>query len=172
MRHFRHGCLVLALAVVVLEGCSPWATYPPVETRAAQALASPTFEPVPTLMAMAIEYTLAEYLPGKDLPINLPQGADRRVYDAVFARLKGEPLQRPMMQIGEPAIHVKEVRTRAFDVQVDVVIRGVTGSTNWSRSSCSARCSGTRALRARVRGRFATSPRPSRTTFRPRPLNS
>jgi len=119
LRVSRHGCLLALGAALVMAGCSPWSTYPPVETRAAQALSRPTFEPVPTVMALAIDYARTEYLPGKDLAINLPQGANWEVYQRVFGKLEGGG--RPLIDDKEPAIHIKEVRTRSFDAQVDLI---------------------------------------------------
>jgi hypothetical protein len=119
----RHGrfasALIIALPIALLTGCSPWATYPPVESKTAQALTKPTFEPVPTVMAVAIDYARDNYTPGKELPINLPDGADWEVYDKVFTKLAHGGT--PMTKRGEPALCIQEVRTRAFEAQVDVV---------------------------------------------------
>jgi hypothetical protein len=70
-------------------------------------------------MVIAIEYTRDNYVTGKDLPINLPEGANWEVYHRVFDKLAHGG--RPMTVKGEAAIHVKEVRSRAFDAQVDVI---------------------------------------------------
>lgn len=124
MTSYRHGrfavaALALLAPIVLLSACSPWATYPPVETKAAQALAKPTFEPVPTVMAVAIDYSRDNYTPGKELPINLPAGADWEVYDKVFTKLAHGGT--PMTKRGQPALCIEEVRTRAFEAEVDVV---------------------------------------------------
>ena len=122
MRHnARHGCLFVALAAIslVFAGCSPWATYPPVEVKPAQAMTRETFEPLPTVMGLAIDYTRNEYLAGKNYPVNLPAGSGWESYEKVFEKTKGD--DTPMMKIGEPAIHITQVRTRAFDAEVDVV---------------------------------------------------
>jgi hypothetical protein len=121
-RHGRIAVTSLMLLVAppaLLSGCSAWSTYPPVESKTAQALTSPTFEPVPTVMAVAIDYSRDNYTPGKELPINLPKGADWEVYDKVFSKLAqgGKPMTEP----GEESLCIEEVRTRAFDAEVDVV---------------------------------------------------
>lgn len=114
---FRHTTLVaVGAALIVVWGCAPSATYPPVETTA--KLAKPTFEPVPTVLATAIRFVQENYTHDQDLAINLPQGVPAEAYDAVFAKLGGG---RPMTLAGEPAIHIQEVRTRNFNAQADVI---------------------------------------------------
>ncbi len=55
--------LQTAGAVITLAmlgaGCAPFATYPPIEVTA--GMAQPVYEPFPTLMARAIEYTRTEF---------------------------------------------------------------------------------------------------------------
>jgi hypothetical protein len=104
---------------MLFAGCSPWATYPPVEVAPATMVTRPTFEPVPTVMTLAIKYARSEYASGQDLAVNLPLGADWQTYEKVFERLDGGG--RPMMQPGEAAIHIVEVRARAFEAEVDLV---------------------------------------------------
>lgn len=119
----RHGRFaVLALGLVALagfSGCSSWSTYPPVETKAAQVFSQPTREPVPTIIAAALNYARREYTPDKNLPINLPAGCSWEVYHRVFERVSGEP--RPMLKAGEPAIAITEVRTRLWEAEVDLI---------------------------------------------------
>ena len=122
MRHnARHGCLFASLAGIALlfAGCSPWATYPPVEVKPAQAMTSETFEPLPTVMALAIDYARAECVPGKNYPVNLPAGSGWQSYEKVFEKTQGD--DTPMKTVGEPALHITQVRTRAFDAEVDLV---------------------------------------------------
>jgi hypothetical protein len=104
---------------MLFAGCSPWATYPPVEVGPATMVTRPTFEPVPTVMSLAIKYARKEYAPGQDLALNLPAGADWQTYEKVFERLDGGG--RPMLQAGEAAIHIVEVRARAFEAEVDLI---------------------------------------------------
>lgn len=116
----RHGCsLLAALSLMLFAGCSPWATYPPVEVKAAQAMTRETFEPVPTVMALSIEYVRDTYLPGQDLAVNLPAGSGWQAYEKVFEKTAAS--DRPLMQASDKAVHVKEVRTRAFDAECDVI---------------------------------------------------
>jgi hypothetical protein len=86
----RQGCLFAAFACVsaLFAGCSPWATYPPVEVKPAQAMTRETFEPLPTVMGLAIDYARTEYLAGKDYPINLPVGSGWQSYEKVFEKTK------------------------------------------------------------------------------------
>jgi hypothetical protein len=126
-QHGRFSALALAPALGLaalagmgsLAGCSSWSTYPQVETKAARVFSQPTREPVPTIMAAALNYTQREYTVGKELPINLPDGCNWEAYQRVFERVSGEP--RPMLKAGEPAIAITEVRTRAWDAEVDLV---------------------------------------------------
>lgn len=118
---------VLSLAALVtglIGGCAPMSTYPPVETAAATAITRPTFEPVPSVMTAALEYAQANYAQERDLAINLPEGAPVELYDIVLERLGGG---RPMRVPEEPAIHVTQVRTRAFNAQVDLLYPRVDG---------------------------------------------
>jgi hypothetical protein len=118
-----HGLMMLglsglALVVVQMTGCSPWSTYPSIETPMATKLTRPTFEPVPTVMAESIKYAREHYIKNEDLPVNLPVGANWKVYDAVFEKLGSG---RHMTEVGEKALHITEVRTRGFDAQVDMI---------------------------------------------------
>jgi hypothetical protein len=121
MPHGRSRKTMKAIAsaaglMILLNACAPQATYPPVETTA--KLARPTFEPVPTVLAVAIRYVQENCTKDMDLAINLPEGVPAEAYDMVFEKLGGG---RPMTMTGEAAIHVKEVRTRNFNAQVDVI---------------------------------------------------
>lgn len=126
---FRHGCLIASVVLVAalggsLAGCSPWATYPPVEVKPLTKVEKPTYEPVPTVIAFAVTYTQDNYTAGRDLPINLPDG-NWELYDDVFRKLPQGG--RPMMTASEPAISIKEVRTRALEAEVDVVYTRTDG---------------------------------------------
>jgi hypothetical protein len=114
MRHIS-----LMTAVVFLASCAPMSTYPPVEYAAATKITRPTFEPVPTVMAVAIEYARQHLTPDSDPAINLPRGAGPEVYEKIIKKLDGEG--RPMTRSDEPAIHIVEVRTRGFHGEVDMI---------------------------------------------------
>jgi hypothetical protein len=104
--------------VVGAAGCSPWSTYPPVETSMAQRMSKPTFEPVPTVMTVAVQYAKDHFMQGHDFAINLPEGTPADVYEKVFHKLG---FGRPMVMPNEAALHIQEVRTRGFNAQVDVI---------------------------------------------------
>lgn len=125
----KHGCSMLRLAPLLaaaslLTACSPWSTYPPVEVKTATKLTRETWEPVPTVMAAAVRYARDRFTPDEDLPVNLPEGTPSTVYDKVFAKLG---YGRPLLNAGEKAVHVTEVRTRGFNAQVDLVYTKPTG---------------------------------------------
>jgi hypothetical protein len=115
--------LTLALSAI-LPACAPWSTYPPVETKMAQKVTKPTFEPVPTVMAVAVNYAKDRYLNGQDVAINLPEGAAADAYEKLFRKLG---YGRPMTMPGEPNITIQEVRTRGLNAQTDVVYQRADG---------------------------------------------
>ena len=109
--------LVLLMTLsMVLAGCTPWATYPPVEGTV--ELNQPTLQPIPTLMADAIRFAREHYAPEHALVINLPPDTPAEVYSKVIAAL-GEG--RPMDAADESAFHVQTVRVRALNAEVDVI---------------------------------------------------
>lgn len=114
----------IVFMLLALNACSPWATYPPVETKMAQSMTRETFEPVPTVMAVALQYARDKYYPEQDVAINLPAGTPAMVYDKVIKKLGwGHPLVIP----DDVALFVSEVRTRSFNGQVDLIHRRTDG---------------------------------------------
>jgi hypothetical protein len=110
------GLAAMVLAAMIVVGCAPWSNYPPLEADG--NMATGELEPFPTLMADAILHVDSEY--GSNAPIvyNLPAGATDSTERRVAQRIgTGEPLQRA----GEPAIHVKAVRARGLEAQVDLL---------------------------------------------------
>lgn len=101
-----------------IGGCQQWSTYPPIEMPITARMQRPAAEPVPNIIAISIQYAEDRLGVEKGLPINLPEGVPASVYEKVFAHLGGG---RPMTQPGERAIHIKEVRTRGMDAQVDML---------------------------------------------------
>lgn len=101
---------------IVLTGCTPWATYPPVE--GAVELSEPTLEPIPTLMSKAIVFAREHYAPDHGLVINLPPDAPATAYLAVIKHLGGG---RPMDLEDESAFHVRTVRVRGLDAEVELI---------------------------------------------------
>jgi hypothetical protein len=76
-------------------------------------------------MSLAIRHARREYANGRDLAINLPAGSNWQTYEKVLERLDGGG--RPLLEAGEPAIHIAEVRTRAFEAEVDLIYPLVSG---------------------------------------------
>jgi hypothetical protein len=116
----RSGWTAIALAAAALAaaGCTPLATYPPIETTSVET--RPLFTPMPYLMAEALWYCNTEYGSGDtQFAYNLPEGTTYAVYNKVADKLRaGRPMQVP----GEPAYHVQQVRLRGADAEVDVVV--------------------------------------------------
>jgi hypothetical protein len=107
--------LLLGLACLFAAACSPAITYPP-EKGVLTSRASPG-EPVPTLMAYAIEYAHDQWGWEEDFAINLPAGTPAWVYEKVIKRIGGgHPLEHP----GEPAYHVTRVSSQGNTGMVDL----------------------------------------------------
>jgi hypothetical protein len=110
-----------ALAAVSLLGaCSPWQTYPNVESSL--SIGSAKTEPVPSLMAESIRHSHDKWgnrtYSQTEPVINLPEGTPAEVYVTVTEKLGGG---QPMMSPGQPAYHVTQVRVRALDAEVDLM---------------------------------------------------
>ena len=119
--------MALGLAVATLSACSPVATYPS-DSRALTQTAA-VREPVPTLMAEAINYACATYDPDGDPAINLPAGTSMKLYDRVIAHLgSGHPQVNP----DEPAISITKVRSRGFVGSIDLFIPTIDGSHSFA----------------------------------------
>ncbi len=112
----RAGCTFLAWSLLVIAGCTPWATYPPVEGSV--DLSDPDLSPIPELMADAIRYTHTRDGREGEIVFNLPPGTPRSVYQAVIKRL-GDG--RAMTDPAEVAYHVTEIRVRTLESEVDVI---------------------------------------------------
>ena len=113
----RHATTLML--TLILAGCAPYASYPPVEKTA--AVTDLTFEPVPTVITTAIDWARARES-GSDadgtLAFSLPVGSMDRAYTKIEDRLPGAARATP----GEPAIGIKSVRVRGFDATVDVSV--------------------------------------------------
>ena len=73
---------------LVVAGCAPFATYPPVQGMV--ELSGPTIEPIPTLMTESIRYAQRRYGDGTEaFAINLPPQTPTAVYETVIRRLGG-----------------------------------------------------------------------------------
>jgi hypothetical protein len=115
---------ILTVLVIGAGGCSEWSTYPTVEVKAGTVLARPESRTVVSVMAASVKYAQDNLVAGQDLAINLPKGANAESYDKVFAKLGGG---RPMLDDGEPAIHLQEVRTRGMHAEADLIYSRTDG---------------------------------------------
>jgi hypothetical protein len=109
------GTILLVLAWL-LCGCTPWATYPPIE--GAVDISNPALAPIPELMADAVRYVHTLDGGEGEIVLNLPEGTSAKVYDAVIERLGNA---RPMRPGDTQAYHVEAVRVRGLDAEVDVI---------------------------------------------------
>jgi len=103
--------------VLLLGGCAPWVTYPPIEGAA--QIGHPRLEPVPSIITESIRFANDRFAKMEgEIVFNLPPGSPAPLYQDVARRLGNA---RPMKADDERAIHVTEVRVRARDAEADVV---------------------------------------------------
>jgi len=124
---------LIGLLGAALAGCTPWATYPPLE--GAVEISNPGVNPLPELMARGIEYT-RNHLSGVELteaemeaePIvfNLPEGTPASVYGRIIKHLHDNA--RPMTDADESSYQVTAVRVRMSDAEVDVIHLAADGA--------------------------------------------
>lgn len=114
--------LLLATGAVVIAGCTPWATYPPIE--GSTGLHEPWLSPIPDVIAQAVRFAHFEDGGEGEIVINLPEGTPPVVYERVIALLGSG---RPMRDPGEVAYHVRQVRVRTVEAQVDLIHRDEHG---------------------------------------------
>lgn len=101
---------------IALASCAPFATYPPIE--GASSIDNPAYEPVPSIMAAAIQHVHARFGGEREYFINLPAGCPAKVYDLVIAKLgTGTPMTQP----DQWTYHVTQVRSRAMNAECDLV---------------------------------------------------
>ena len=105
-------------------GCSPIATFPPIETEAATKFADATQKPVPRIMAVAINYAHNTYGSMDKIVFNLPEGVGYEAYGLVNNKLSNAS---PMTSVGQPAYHIIELRVRGFNAEADVVFPASSG---------------------------------------------
>ena len=122
-----HSAAILGLAAVSLTACSPVATFPS-DTRALDR-DSVASEPVPTLIAEAVNYASAMYDSDGDPAINLPTGTSMVLYARVIDRL-GDG--HPQLDPDEPAFSIVKVRARGSDGEVDLFIPNIDGSHSFA----------------------------------------
>lgn len=113
----RGGVSALAVAGALMAGsCAPFATYPPIE--GARSIDNPAYEPVPSIMAAAIQHVHARFGGEREYFINLPAGCPAKVYDLVIRKLGAGA---PMTQHDQWTYHVTQVRSRAMNAECDLV---------------------------------------------------
>lgn len=110
---------IVPVACALVAGCAPYSSYPPVEETS--GLTHPTFEPVPTIIASAIEW-------GRDredgeiaeapLVFALPRDSSDITYEKIEDRIEGSRRAAE----DEPAIAIRSVRVRGFDALVDISV--------------------------------------------------
>ncbi len=122
-----HSAAILGLAAVSLTACSLVATFPS-DTRALDR-DSVASEPVPTLIAEAVNYASAMYDSDGDPAINLPAGTSMVLYARVIDRL-GDG--HPQLDPDEPAFSIVKVRARGSDGEVDLFIPNIDGSHSFA----------------------------------------
>ena len=107
----------LTIAVFgLLASCAPYNTYPGVEHISSRHDIG--YEPMSTLVVESLRYADESYGVNEELIINLPEGTPASIYDDIIDRLgRG----RPMIDSSESALHIKEVRSRGFQGEVDVI---------------------------------------------------
>jgi hypothetical protein len=110
--------------VCVGMGCSPIATFPPIETEAATKFADATRKPVPRIMTTIILYAHEHYGWMDDVVFNLPEGVGYEAYTMVNDMLVGAT---PMTSADQPAYHIVELRVRGFNAEADVVFPTKSG---------------------------------------------
>ena len=115
--------LYLFIACAIM-GCSPIATFPPIETEAATKFADATRKPVPRIMAVVIEYAHDNYGWMDNIVFNLPEGVGYEAYALVNEKLGGA---KPMTNDGQLAYHIVQLRVRGFNAEADVVFPTKSG---------------------------------------------
>jgi len=104
-------------ALLAVGGCAPFATYPPVEGSV--GIDNPTFAPVPTIIADAVEYVHTRYGEGRETyAVNLPEGAPPRAYEFVLNRLENA---EPATSREQWTYHIQQIRSRGLNAEADVI---------------------------------------------------
>ncbi len=109
--------MLLLWTSICLWSCAPAATYPPTEGTVSMGPSSP---PIPELMAESVRFTNAREGRGEPVVINLPPNTPPNVWEEVLRRL---PDARPMLDAGELAYHVQQVRLDGSNAEVDLIYR-------------------------------------------------
>ena len=120
---------VILLLFVCVVGCSPVATYPPIETEEIQKLTKSAYKPVSTILVKTIEYMHSRFGGMDEVVFNLPVGMGVKTYAVVSERVGdaiGHPAE-PMSYAGQPAYHIVELRVRGLEADADVLFPSSSG---------------------------------------------
>ncbi len=126
--HTTLTTMSLGLAAATLSACTTLATYPS-DSRAELSPEANVNEPIPKLIAAAIDYAGSTEGSVGDPAINLPDGSGMRLYEQVIGRLgRGHAQIDP----DEPAYSITKVRARGLEGEVDLFIPNVDGSYSFA----------------------------------------
>jgi hypothetical protein len=115
---------LLFVILFIVVGCTPVATYPPVENDMALAFSDSTNEPIPTILAESLRYA-HEHFGGVDgIVFYLPDSMSSETYAIVRERVEGAT---PLHSTEQTAYYVTALRKRPFHAEVDVVFPSTTG---------------------------------------------
>ena len=106
------------LLIVFVVGCTPVATYPPVENSVALVFSNSSNEPVPTILAETLLYAHEHFGGMNTIVFNLPEGVNKETYTIVSEKIGGAIA---METSGQLAYHVTELRKRPFHAEADIV---------------------------------------------------
>ncbi|MBT5366250.1 MAG: hypothetical protein HOI88_00665 [Phycisphaerae bacterium] len=106
------------LLIVFVVGCTPVATYPPVENSVALVFSNSSNEPVPTILAETLLYAHEHFGGMNTVVFNLPEGVNKETYTIVSEKIGGAIA---METSGQLAYHVTELRKRPFHAEADIV---------------------------------------------------
>ena len=116
--------LFITLILLCSFGCTPIATYPPIENRTAKKFTAKVSEPVPTILATTIQYAFDKLGGMEAIVFNLPEGLDEKVYSRVIKRLNGATA---MTDAKQAAYHIVQLRVRGLKAEADVLFPVDTG---------------------------------------------
>ena len=106
------------LLIVFVVGCTPVATYPPVENSVALVFSNSSNEPVPTILAETLLYAHEHFGGMNTIVFNLPEGVNKETYTIVSEKIGGAVA---MKTSGQLAYHITELRKRPFHAEADIV---------------------------------------------------
>jgi hypothetical protein len=109
---------IALLLIVFVVGCTPVATYPPVENDVALVFSNSSNEPVPTILAKILLYAHEHFGGMSTIVFNLPEGVNKETYTIISEKISGAV---PMKTSGQLAYHVTELRKRPFHAEADIV---------------------------------------------------